>query len=253
MTPEAGRQGAEPVAWWAVDAVLLRFIENLITDELGRLRPGGSSKRLAAPWDPALDIGRDLGVDSLERLAIASALSEALHLGETGIKDDLLVRTTLGDWAAVARTSLRGCSERLTFRTSGSSGRPKACTHALAALEEEITELAPLFRGCARLVSAVPSHHIYGFLFTVLLPRRLGIAEIPVLEVRGSSPVSVPPLLRAGDLVIGHPEFWRNVARVGRRIPAGVTGVTSTGPLPEGVGGDLAKLGLARLVQIYGS
>ena len=247
--PSCGVRGQQP--WWAGEAVLLRFVEDLVTAELKVLRPSGWSKTIPAPWDPALDIAQDLGADSLERLSLATALAEAVHISESGIQDYLLTRTTLHEWAQIVETSLRCYSKQLTFRTSGSTGKPKSCTHALETLEQEIAELAPLFGGCTRIMSAVPSHHIYGFLFTVLLPRRLGLAA-PV-DVRGSSPASLTRLLGAGDLVVGHPEFWRSAARSGMRIPAGVTGVTSTGPLAEGVAGDLARAGLARLLQIYGS
>ena len=253
MTQEASRQGGDPVAWWAVDTVLMRFVEDLIAGELKVLRPGAWSRMAAHPWAPSLDIAQDLGADSLERLSVATALAEAVHLAESGIQDYLLARNTLYDWAAIAQTGLRNYSKCLTFRTSGSTGNPKACTHTLEALEQEIAELAPHFHGCSRIVSAVPSHHIYGFLFTVLLPRQLGIAEVPILNARASSPASLQSALRAGDLVVGHPEFWRNVSRVGIRIPAGVKGVNSTGPLPQGVSGELIKMGLARLLEIYGS
>jgi len=253
MTQVSSREAGDRVDWWAVNAVLMRFVQDLIAAELKVLRPGGWSKMAAHPWAPSLDIAQDLGADSLERLSVATALAEAIHLSESGIQDHLLERTTLCDWATIAQTGLRNYSRCITFRTSGSTGNPKACTHTLEALEQEIAELAPHFHGCSRIVSAVPSHHIYGFLFTVLLPRRLGIAEVPILDVRASSPASLQPALRAGDLVVGHPEFWRNVARVGIRIPADVTGVTSTGPLPKGVSGELITMGLARLLEIYGS
>jgi len=249
---ETRRDIADASAWWAVDAVLLRFLEDFIDAELKILRPGTWSYGIASPWHLALDFRRDLGVDSLELFTIASSLAEALHLSESGIEDYLLARQTLADWAEIAQTSLRQYSQRITFRTSGSTGKPKSCTHALETLEQEITELVPHFADCTRIVSAVPSHHIYGFLFTVLLPRRLNIAEMPVLNVRRSSPASLR-VLHAGDLVVGHPEFWRNVARVAIRIPSGVSGVTSTGPLPDGISGELTKLGLTRLLQVYGS
>jgi 4-coumarate--CoA ligase (photoactive yellow protein activation family) len=253
MPTEASRPAEDPPAWWAVDTVLLRFVEDLIAGELKVLRPGGGLRAIASPWDPALDIGRDLGADSLERLGMATALAEAIHLAESGIQDYLLARTTLHDWAAIAQSGLRNYSAQLTFRTSGSAGAPKSCTHTLATLEQEITELAPLVGHCTRIVTAVPSHHIYGFLFTILLPRRLGLAGVPLLDVRGSSPAGVQQALRAGDLIVGHPEFWRGVARVGVRIPPGVGGVSSTGPLPAGLGRELGERGLERLLQVYGS
>jgi 4-coumarate--CoA ligase len=93
----------------------------------------------------------------------------------------------------------------MTFRTSGSTGQPKSCVHALHALWREVQEVAPLLSGCTRLFAAVPSHHIYGFLFTILLPRALGLDSRSVLDLRQSSPARLSRELREGDVVIGHP------------------------------------------------
>ena len=59
--------------------------------------------------------------------------------------------------------------------------------------------------------------------------------------------------LRAGDLVVGYPDFWRAIARAGRALPGGVIGITSTAPCPADVAGDLQSLGLDTLVELYGS
>jgi 4-coumarate--CoA ligase (photoactive yellow protein activation family) len=56
-----------------------------------------------------------------------------------------------------------------------------------------------------------------------------------------------------GDLVVGHPEFWRAVARTVPALPPDVLGVTSTAPCPDDVALQLRHAGLARLVQVYGA
>lgn len=48
--------------------------------------------------------------------------------------------------------------------------------HTLAAPLQETDELAKLFAGRRRILVAVPCHHIYGFLFSVLLPAMFGLA-----------------------------------------------------------------------------
>ena len=87
--------------WRAHPGALRRFVVDLVSDETARLRPGGVPLP-APPWpnDVALDTaatGVGLGLDSLERLAVAAALTEALHLGESGIEDQLLARRRFGE------------------------------------------------------------------------------------------------------------------------------------------------------------
>ena len=193
-----------------------------------------------------------LGFDSLERLQLASAFSEALHLHESGLEDNLLARPTVGDWHKVASASLKQFSASLTFRTSGSTGTPRSCAHRLLTLEQEADALLGMLSGGQRVLSAVPCHHIYGFLFTVLLPRRLG--NVPVLDVRCHSPGAVIGLARPDDIVVGHPFFWAAVARAAASgwLPR-VTGVTSTQACPSETATALRMAGLSRLLQIHGS
>jgi long-chain acyl-CoA synthetase len=236
--------------WWD-GAALARFVADLVDGELSRER---RSRNFAAqPWPRTLVLDADLGVDSLERLVLATALAQALHLHESGIEDYLLARRTLGDWVDIAGAGLSTFSDRLTFRTSGSSGSPKPCVHALSSLVQETAHLARLFAGSRRVLCAVPSHHIYGFLFTVLLPRALGLPDSAVIDVRASTPAWLVQGAAPGDLVVGHPDYWKAVAQSVPRLPAGVVGVSSTAPCPEAVSLAVQQAGIERFVHIYGS
>ncbi len=239
-------------AWWEDDAAVQRFVCDLVAAELVAMRLTGPALP-PLPWREDLHIGRDLGADSLELMGLASALAEALHMHESGIEDYLLARQTIGDWVVIAQTGLSRFSARLTFRTSGSSGTPKGCMHPLDALWQEVRELAPLLSGTRRIFSAVPSHHIYGFLFTILLPRALGLTGDAVTDLRSGSAARLAHSLRKGDLVVGHPEFWRAAVRAVPAFVAGVSGVTSTAPCPDDVSAALKHAGLATLLQVYGS
>ncbi|MBC7501545.1 MAG: 4-coumarate--CoA ligase [Herminiimonas sp.] len=238
--------------WWDDDHVVRRFVCDLIVAELAHLRPSGVTLP-ALPWGDGCSISLDLGADSLELLGLASALAEAVHLHESGIEDYLLTRTTVGDWIAVVRAGLRQFSSALTFRTSGTGGQPKSCSHLLADLWQETLELAAILPRRSRILSAVPSHHIYGFLFTILLPRAMQLNGASVTDLRGSTPVHLARDLREGDLVIAHPEYWRAVSRFVPAIVPGVTGVTSTAPCADEVSNAVCRIGLDRLLQIYGS
>jgi len=220
----------------------------LLAGELAQLRPGRAP--LALPWSSAVRLADDLGADSLERLKLATALAEAVHLYRSGIDDSLLAAPTVGEWVeTIARGLERFCAE-LTFRTSGSTGSPKWCVHELADLEAEVAETGRLFGGCRRVLGTVSSHHIYGFLFTILLPARLGCAFV---DVRAHAPARLATFLESGDVVIGFPDFWRAFVRTVPLVAPAVIGVTSTAPCPADVARGVRAAGLARFIDVYGS
>lgn len=236
--------------WWDHQATLLRVLSDLLAGELALMRPGIA--RRPPPWPPELDLMADLGADSLELLGLATAMEQVLGIGCIG-EERVLAHPRLGAWLEAAAAGLEQGSGMINFRTSGSSGAPKACSHALANLWQETGALAALFSGTRRIVSLVPSHHIYGFLFTVLLPRALGLDPGALLDLRGASPGATARQLAPGDLVVGFPDFWRAFAPVAGQLPAGVTGVSSTAPCPDEAARAVMDAGLARLVQVYGS
>lgn len=239
-----------PAPWWAHRPSLLRVVADLLSAELALMRPGRARHPL--PWPPELDLAADLGADSLELLGLATAVEQALAAGCIG-EERVLAHPRLDAWVDAVAAGLRDAGDVLGFRTSGSSGAPRTCSHALADLEQEAAVLAGLFPGTRRVVGLVPSHHIYGFLFTVLLPRALGLAPDCVDDLRGLSPGGVARRLRPGDLVVAYPDFWQAFSPVAGALPDGVSGVSSTAPCPDEVARAVVAGGIARLVQVYGS
>ena len=238
--------------WWNDTDAVRRFVCDLVGAELALLRPTGLTVP-PLPWPISTHLHDDLGADSLELFQLGTALVEALHLHESGIADHLLARPTLADWIDIAQTGLNAFSLSITFRTSGSTGTAKSCTHSLDSLWQEALELASLFPARQRILSAVPCHHIYGFLFTILLPRALAFSDTGVIDLRGSSPASLRRLVQRGDLIIAHPMFWQAAATTLSGLPQDVDGVTSTAPCPDSASIALRAAGLNRLVQIFGS
>jgi long-chain acyl-CoA synthetase len=238
--------------WYADRPALRRFVLALVKTELGRLRPDGAGLA-SPPWDDSLRIDEQgLGLDSLERLSVASVVTEALHLHESGLEDLLLARRQLGEWLDITREALQHFDARITFRTSGTAGEPKRCTHLLSDLQEEVVFLAELVGDTRRVLTAVPADHLYGFLFTVMLPGLLQ-ARPETTDVRQSTPQAIQQNLRSGDLLISHPVHWALMARYATGITTGVTGVSSTSACPDNVARTLSAIGLSRLLQVYGS
>lgn len=234
--------------WWRQSDLLDRFVGDLVEGELARLRPGAILP--PRPWlrEESL-VGGSIACDSLELMSLATALAEAVDMYRAGVEDYLLARRTLAKWVEVAAAGLERSSARLAFRTSGSTGTPKTVHHSLARLLGEVEALATIFPKRRRVLSAVPGHHIYGFLFTVLLPQKLGAS---VVDVRAHSPAGVRARLREGDLLVAHPAFWEAFVRAGDGAPADVLGASSTAPCPSETYRSVVASGLTRLIEVYG-
>lgn len=236
--------------WWQHGPALARVVRDLVAAELAAARPGRALAPQAS-WPADVDLAADLAADSLELMAAAASLADLLGFARAGMNDALLAQARLSSWIDTAHASLAVDDGVLTFRTSGSSGAPKRCSHRLAGLWREVGELVELVPGRRRVLAAVPAHHIYGFLFTVLLPQVSG-APLPVLDLRGASPAALAGMLAPGDLVVAHPDFWGQAAALVPVFPQDVVGVSSGAPCPDATALALAAGGL-RLLQVYGS
>lgn len=227
-----------------------QVILSLVAGELAQ------SRRVSALDPMFLDLNGDteigagaLGTDSLDLLNLAGAVAEMFHLHETGVEEYLLRYRKVENWSEIVQASLAKKAEHITFRSSGSTGRPKRCTHRLARLEAEAGEHAARLQGCGRVLSMIPSHHIYGFIWAALLPGHL---EIAVVDIRRWSPSRVAQEIGPGDLLLGVPANWSLLTRSLDLFPPGVRGITSGAPCPAALSDEIRRAGVD-LTEIYGS
>ncbi|MBK1694155.1 4-coumarate--CoA ligase [Chromatium weissei] len=245
--------------WWTTTTVL-RLLIDIIAAEVARMRPGllGVRQALALltemplnsnslQFDQALE---RLDLDSLEFLNLVTAIVVQFHLHETGLDQRLMNSRQLQVWIDTVLESRRRWNEAVSFLTSGSTGQPKLCTHSLAWLEEEIRFFSNMLHDRQRVLSAIPFHHIYGFLFATMLPAQL---KIPVHDVRNMLPSSVLRQAVAGDVIIGHPAFFDLALRSPLTLASNITVISSTGRSAETMWQQLAAAGCARCIEIYGS
>jgi len=188
-------------------------------------------------------------MDQQELRNLARAFAEMLCMPDNAV-DQLMSCPSMEEWDHCALGFWRLSPADLVFKTSGSTGMPSACKQPFALLEQEIQAQAEIFAEHKRIVTLVPRHHIYGFLFSILLPKALGV---PVLELPLVPSRSQMEQLRPGDLVVAFPMFWKSLCALTPSFPPGVCGVTSTGPCPADVIHTLLKLGLERITEVYGS
>lgn len=205
----------------------------------------------AGPMELPLGEG-GLNADSIERSWLALAAHQFLTLDGTAWEDKVLPARTLGAVAEIGAARLaEGPQPAITFATSGTTGAPKVCRHSLASLAREAAFLAELVATRRRVVRLVPAHHIYGFLFGVLMPHMAGL---PVVDARAAGVAGLPARLEPGDLVLGFPLVWSQAARFWTSaLPDDVWCATSTGPCDPDAWDRLRALGAARVVEVYGS
>lgn len=233
----------------AVTRVIIDLVDETIREGRGRSLRSDPGFDASDPGSFSLGV-EGAGLDSLEMLTAAGRVNEFFHLHETGVEDMLLRKRELRDWAEIARVALGEGVSGVTFHTSGTTGQPKRVTHSWASLEQEIVFLADVLAGRRRVISTVPAHHIYGFLFTVLLPERIGV---PVIRFSWEELGALSGRVEPGDLVISHPTLWRYLSRSAGAWPGGVWGASSTAPLSPDIHRALTAAGLERLWEIYGS
>lgn len=240
-------------------SALARVLQSLLVTELLRARGRGNPDarlpaQLPLTWPETMQIssgtGEGLGCDSLERLWLASAVNEMFHLHEAGGEDGLLADATFGAWIEHVEAAWRSGVASITFTSSGTSGRPKRCLHTAAALRTESAFLGELFRDRRRVVSLVPAHHAYGFLFAALLPDALGVDQVDATKF---GPAEIARSLAPGDLVVTFPDRWCWLERSLPSWPEDVAGVVSTAPCPPDLIAALCEGGLSSMTEVYGS
>jgi len=231
---------------------LLRVISSLAAEEITSNRKIDPRQLRPDGWHMSTILTDEgLALDSLERMNCGAALNEFFLLYEYGAEDYLMTAETLADWVRVVAVSRQNWSKQLTFRTSGSTGTPKRCVHDVKRLKEETKFWAEVFAGRSHIVSFVPAHHIFGYLFTTLLPAQL---SIPLIDLRFSGVGAAKQAMSHGaPLVIATPAHWQFLSRSFLKFPEGVVGVSSTAPISQQLVSQLDVQGLDQLVQVYGS
>jgi len=235
---------------------LARVLQSLLQAELASARGkrGGNiaTNLPPGPWPDATSLtGRgpsDLGCDWLEALWLSSAACEMFDLAAAGRHHALATSSRFGEWLDIIEGAWRDGLSTITFSTSGTTGKPKRCTHTLTDLCAEARHFGGLFGDSRRVLSFVPAHHVYGFLFTALLP------DVLDAECLDTGPaIEALAALQPGDLIVAFPERWLWIERVVRRFGADIRGVTSTAPCPRDLVEALVAAGLDGMTEIYGS
>ncbi|ETD02276.1 4-coumarate--CoA ligase [Rhodobacter capsulatus] len=255
--PAPGPDGLGAVLPQAPDAAMVRrLLISLIRAEARRGR-NQILPEAAFTGDPRID-EEGLGFDSLARLDLIGAVRDFFDLSRTGIEDYVYVEPTLQGWIDRIMQhfdllAARSETAQAVFRTSGSTGTPKPIPHPWPKLMREAASMArdqglvPAPGGA--VIGLVPAHHLFGCLFTALLPELAGAA---LRDLTAAPPASALRTAQPGDLIIATPHLWAHLGAAGA-FPPGLRGVSSGAPMPDALWHSLLAAGLEDLTEVYGA
>ena len=144
----------------------------------------------------------------------------------------------------------------MVMYTSGTTGEPKAVYKRFLQFENELFELVKVFGNDwvnRKVYSTVNHHHIYGLLFTALLPIATGL---PFRRHRIDFPTELVNIAGEAAVIASSPAFLKRLsAETDKPIDFKCTPIiySSGGPLPEEVARKANELTGFWTMEIYGS
>ena len=230
----------------ALTAILMGVIEAEVVRQRGL---GGVPFRFPesdAAQQATLDEA-GLSIDSLEQMGVKGAIEEMF--GEIGMfgtdGDPVEMPPTIALLADCIIRSWRDYAPSLTVQSSDTTDAAKLHRHAIADLMEEARDFASLVGHRYRVVAFLPPQHIYGLMWTALVPEMLGA---PVFRASLAKHID----LRAGDLIVAVPHQWRALSRRDR-FPGDIIGISAGDPMEDADAEVLMAKGLIRLINVYGA
>jgi len=187
-------------------------------------------------------------LDSLATYQALSYICEFFNILDEDKLNSLLASPNIDAIADLCANAMNEDGAIITFYTSGSVSKPKKVTHALSALIREAKDWMHVLPSFYHIVSTVPSKHIYGFIWTVVLPKIACVSAATVHKMmvhnldisRSTLMISVPAMV---DLINRLPETSKSNTHL----------VLSTAPLNFDILQHLHNNEYKSALQIYGS
>lgn len=229
---------------------IFRILENILIEQLKQLR-NYSFYDINLKHNEKLT-NEGLGLDSVELLNIASIVNQVFCLYESNTEEYLLRYKSLDEWCKIINETMKKSFRHMSFYTSGTTGEKKVCRHSIENLLQEVKLLKMIIGDINRILYAVPSHHLYGFIFTVLMPEYFNIQAV---DIRKLSIYNLLGILDNNDLIVSIPTYWRYIQKSINNFPPSkkVLGISSTSLFDGRLIQSLIEKGLDTMFEIYGS
>ena len=189
------------------------------------------------------DLYQDYGLSSMQLVELASYINSFFHFLDVGQAPNLLTDAHIDSWVQKILTVRLESDTHISFQSSGTSGIRKLVAHSIESINTEVAFLNTILNKPTRILSFVPSNHIYGFLFTVVLPK---IWNIPVIKVNDLDQL----FFQKDDLIIATPFNWQFIYNSFNNKKIECTGVSSGAPLNDTLYMELEKMAIAKRLGI---
>ncbi|MGM0534395.1 MAG: hypothetical protein ACQERK_07885 [Campylobacterota bacterium] len=189
------------------------------------------------------------GLDSLSLVSLATTVGDYFGVTHSGLEENFIRYRDLVSWVDIVCDSLDEYNEGITFSTSGTTGKPKKVFHSMQSLEREAAYLAKLLQGAKSINAFVRPHHIYGFLYSIILPKFMN------LQVSWNEPLPAKALFETPKdaLLISTPALYDVISKKQGSFHPGITAVSSTQQLQMQTKDKLFERGIENIIEIYGS
>jgi len=188
-------------------------------------------------------------LDSLSLVTLATEIGTFFGVHHSGLEEHFIRYRDLQSWNDIVFDSLKHYNTTITFFTSGTTGKPKQVEHALADIIQEALFLKTLFCQQRAIASFVRPHHIYGFIYTIVLPQILKIPVVHHEMLPSRAFFKIPPK----TLLVATPTLYKELALFDDTLSPNCTAISSTQPLLQTTYELLKNKGIQEVYEIYGS
>lgn len=187
--------------------------------------------------------------DSLDMVSLAIEVGDFFGVTQSGLEEHFIRYKDLTSWVDIVCDSLKHYNASIIFQTSGTTGQAKRVEHKMSDLLQEVEFLASLFPKTQHIDAFVRVHHIYGFLFSILLPKVLSVA------CKYHEPLPSNSLFTKfqNSLVVATPTLYSNLSLVEGSFLPDTLLASSTQALTQESRFYLQERGAKEVYEFYGS
>ncbi|NDW20580.1 AMP-binding protein [Alteromonas hispanica] len=187
-------------------------------------------------------------LDSLATYQALSYICEFFNIHDEDKINSLLASPNISGLADLCAQAMNDDDAAITFYTSGSESKPKKVIHSLSSLIREAEDWICMLPDFSHILSTVPTKHIYGFIWTVILPK---VANVSACTVQKTMIHSLE--ITDSTLMISVPAMTHLLDRLPDTSKSSTHLVLSTAPLDFDILQHLHNSEYKTALQIYGA